>query len=150
MDYAYIWLIAGILLLIVEIFTADFLFASIGISCLIASIPAFIGASAGFQIATFAVAGIIIFALVRPFVKKVIQGKNHAGELGLNTLVNKRGIVTEKIINSKNQGRVKIDGDLWRAYSENDEDIEEGASVIVKRAESITVFVEKESKNHSV
>jgi len=144
MEYAYIWLIAGIVLLIVEVFTADFLFASIGISCLIASIPAFIGFSLGVQIATFAIAGIIIFALVRPFAQKVIQGKNHASELGLNTLENKRGTVTEEINNAENKGRVKIDGDLWRAYSETGENIEQGASVIVKRIESITVFVERE------
>jgi membrane protein implicated in regulation of membrane protease activity len=149
MLYAYIWLIAGILLLIVEVFTADFLFASIGISCLVASIPAFLGASGVAQVVTFVITAVIVFSVVRPFAKKVIQGKNHASELGLNTLVNKRGIVTEKIINSKNKGRVKIDGDLWRAYSESGEDIEEGTSVRVKRFESITVFVERENQKVS-
>ncbi len=144
MDYEYIWLIAGILLLIAEVFTADFLFASIGISCLIASIPAFLGASFQFQIATFAIVGVIVFALVRPFAKRIIQGKNHARELGLNTLEGKRGTVVEKINNNENKGRVKIDGDIWRAYSTNDEEIEEGASVIVKKSESITVYVERE------
>ncbi len=145
MDYAYIWLIAGILFLIIEVFTADFLFASIGISCLIAGIPAFIGFSPAVQITTFAIAAVIVFAMVRPFAKKLIQGKNHARELGLNTLVDKKGVVTEEIINSQNKGRVKINGDLWRAYSESGENIEKGVSVRVIRAESITVYVEREN-----
>ena len=143
MLFAYIWLIIGILMLIVEIFTADFLFASIGISCLIASIPAFMGAGLVTQTIVFAISAIIFFATIRPIVKKIIQGKNRAKELGLNTLVNKKGVVSEEIVNSENRGRVKINGDLWRAYSETNENIEEGASIVVKRAESTIVYVEK-------
>jgi len=144
MDLAYIWLIVGILLLIIEIFTADFLFATIGISCLIASIPAFMGFNIIAQAVTFAIVATVIFITVRPFAIKVIQGKNHAKELGLNTLVNKKGIVEEEIVNSEDKGRVKIDGDLWKAYSENDENIEKGAHVVVKRSESIIVYVERQ------
>ncbi|HSA05610.1 MAG TPA: NfeD family protein [Candidatus Gastranaerophilales bacterium] len=146
MSYAYIWLIAGITLLILEIFTADFLLASIGISCLIASIPAFLGTSIAAQITTFSITAIIVFATIRPFIQKIIQGKNHAKELGLNTLINKRGIVTEEINNSQNKGHIKIDGDIWRACSETGENIEEGVFVKVKRSESITVYVERESE----
>ena len=130
-------------MLIVEIFTADFLFASIGISCLIASIPAFMGAGIVAQTIVFAVSAVIFFVSIRPFVKKIIQGKNRAKELGLNTLVNKKGVVAEEIVNSENRGRVKIDGDLWRAYSETNENIEQDAFIIVKRAESTIVYVEK-------
>lgn len=144
MLYTYVWLIVGVLLLIIEVFTADFLFASIGLACLTASIPAYMGLSLTVQTITFAISSVMIFAFVRPFAKKVIQGKNHAKELGLNTLVNKRGIVTEAIINTEDKGHVKIDGDIWKAYSETGENIEEGVFVKVKRAESITVYVERE------
>lgn len=139
----YIWMSVGLLCLIIEIFTADFLFATIGISCFIAGLPAYLGADIVVQVVVFAISSVIMFVSVRPFAKKLIQGKNHAKELGLNTLVNKKGIVAEEIVNSEDRGQVKIDGDLWKAYSENGENIEKGAQVIVKRSESITVFVER-------
>jgi len=141
--YAYIWMSVGILMLIVEIFTADFLFATMGISCLIASIPAFMGAGIVAQVVVFSISAVIMFVSVRPFAKKLIQGKNHAKELGLNTLVGKTGVVAEEIVNSEDRGQVKINGDLWRAYSESGENIEQGAHVVVKRSESITLFVER-------
>ncbi len=141
--YAYIWMSVGILMLIIEIFTADFLFATLGISCLIASIPAFMGANIVAQVVVFTIAAVVMFVSVRPFAKKLIQGKNHARELGLNTLVGKNGTVTEEIVNSEDRGQVKIDGDLWKAYSETGENIEKGVHVVVKRSESITVFVER-------
>ncbi len=140
---AYIWLSVGILLLIVEIFTADFLFATMGISCLIASIPAFLGANLVVQVVVFAISATAIFATVRPFAKKLIQGKNHAKELGLNTLAGKNGVVTEEIVNEENGGYVKIDGDVWKAFSESGENIEKNAHIVVKRAESITLYVER-------
>lgn len=133
----------GIFLLVIEIFTVDFLFATMGIACLIASIPAFMGASITVQVVIFTISAAVIFASVRPFAKKLIQGKNHAKELGLNTLVNKKGTVIEDIVNSEDRGQVKIDGDIWQARSENGENIEKGAHVMVKRFESITIFVER-------
>ena len=98
---AYIWMSVGIFLLIIEIFTADFTFATLGIACLIASIPAFMGSGFVVQAVLFTISATVIFATIRPFVKKVIQGKNRAKELGLNTLVDKKGIVTEDIVNSE-------------------------------------------------
>lgn len=140
---AYIWMGVGILMLIIEIFTADFLFATIGIACLIASIPAYMGAGFVVQSVVFAISATVIFVSIRPMVKKFLQGKNHAKELGLNTLINKKGIVTEEIVNSQDRGRVKINGDIWRAYSENGENIEQGTNIVVKRVESIIVYVER-------
>lgn len=140
---AQIWTVVGVLLLIIEIFTADFMFASLGIACLIGGISAFMGAGFVVQVVVFAVSGVVIFITVRPFVKKVLQGENHARELGLNTLTGKKGVVTEEIVNSESRGRVKINGDLWRAFSENGENIEEGAHIVVKRSESITLYVER-------
>ena len=140
---AYMWLGVGIFCLIIEIFTADFLFATIGIACLIASVPAFMGAGFTVQAVIFAISGTVIFATVRPVVKKLIQGKNHAKERGLNTLVDKKGVVIEDIVNAEDRGQVKIDGDIWRACSETGEIIEKGAHVVVKRSESIILFVER-------
>ncbi len=143
MDFGYIFIILGVLFFIAELFTADFLFASIGLACLITSVFAFLGFSLYVQLVIFSLSIIIIFATIRPFVKKFLEGKNKAKELGLNTLIGKKGKVSEKIDNTQDIGRVKIDADNWKAISETNEIIEEGESVIVTKMESITIFVKK-------
>jgi len=143
MEMAFIWIILGVFLLILEIFMADFTLASIGLACLITSVFALIGLNIYFQLAIMTIALILIFSSIRPFLIKLIQGKESKEAKTLNTLINKKGVVSETINNSLNTGYVKINGDTWKAVSITGEEILEGEKVIVKKMESITVFVEK-------
>lgn len=76
----YMWIYVGAFLLFVELFTADFLFASLGISCLIASIVAFLGGGIVVQAVVFGISAIVIFLLTRSYNKDMLNSSRHSEE----------------------------------------------------------------------
>ena len=56
-------------------------------------------------------------------------------------LVGRTGVVSVRIDNALNQGRVAIDGDDWKAIAEANEVIDVGTKVQIMRLESIIVIV---------
>lgn len=62
-------------------------------------------------------------------------------------MAGRMGIVTETIDIKKNTGRVQLDGDDWKAKSENGEIILEGTSVEIIKTESILLIVKSSHKN---
>jgi membrane protein implicated in regulation of membrane protease activity len=55
--------------------------------------------------------------------------------------VGKTGRVSERIDRAANTGRVIVEGDDWRAVSENDVPIESGARVEIIRVDSTILLV---------
>lgn len=70
------------------------------------------------------------------------EGKNYP-KSGVDALIGKTAIVEEDIIPEKNCGRVTIDGDSWKAVSENGEQVKKGERVSVIRIDSIILTVRK-------
>ena len=62
-----LWVIVGIVLLILEIFTPGFVVACLGIAFLIVAVPAFFGWDIKWQIVVFCIANLGIFFCIRPF-----------------------------------------------------------------------------------
>lgn len=52
------------------------------------------------------------------------------------------GLVTEDIDNLRETGEIKINGQLWGAKALNNEVIQQGSKVIIKKIEGVKVFVE--------
>ena len=60
---------------------------------------------------------------------------------GVNAFIGNNYKVTENIDNSENSGRVQIGSESWRARTENDESIELGEMIKVKKVEGSTLIV---------
>lgn len=135
------WVIAGIFFLILEIFTPSFISACIGIGAIFGGLAAGIGLDFKWQIGFFAASTLASFFTVRPFMLKYAYKTSEKVETKVDSMVGKSGVVTEKIDHSAQTGRVKIDGDDWKAEAENDEIIEDGTRVEITKIESIIVTV---------
>ncbi|ACC97919.1 Membrane protein implicated in regulation of membrane protease activity [Elusimicrobium minutum Pei191] len=140
MSIHYIWLIAGLLFIIGEMFTLDFSLACIGTALLVTALPAYFGASFLIQAVFFAVIAIILFLTVRPIALKYLH-KNQSVKTNVDALIGKQAHVTEEINAEKKTGRVKIDGDVWQAVS--DSVIALDADVTVEKIEGIILTVKK-------
>jgi len=133
----HIWIITGIILFIIEIFTPSFVAGSVGIGAIFGGIIAAIGLDINWQLITFAVFTAISFFAIRPIVIKLTK-KNHI-VTNAQALIGRTGKVIQPI--GENPGYVKIDGDNWRSFSIDNQEIPEGTLVEVIKLEGITIFV---------
>lgn len=142
------WIIAALICFIIEIFTAGFAIICFSIGALCGALAVWLGLGIVWQIVFFAVGTFISFVFIRPFVLKFIQKKSPE-ELKTNAdaLVGKVAVVVEEIDNGASKGRVAIDGDTWKAVSENGETISADKKVKVVRRESLVLYVEALAKD---
>ncbi len=133
----HIWIIAGIALFIIEIFTPSFVAGSIGIGAIFGGIIAAIGLGIDWQLISFSVFTAISFLTIRPIVIRLSQ-KNHI-VTNAEALIGRIGKVIQDI--GENPGYVKIDGDSWRSISTDNNIIPSGTLVEVTKIEGNTLSV---------
>lgn len=117
----YIWLILAVLFVIVEIFTAGFFYACFAVGAICAMITGFItkaamgdsGYGLVWQIVVFCVVSVVLIPLSRTFARRVSD--NTVPQAGADALIGMQGNVLETIKPSDDVGKVKVDGQVWRA-----------------------------------
>ena len=139
MEIYVVWLITALVLLIVELFTASFGVVCFSFGAAAAGVAAYCGLSTMWQLLIFSVVSFIAFVFVRPFVVKFLLKKKDEVLTNADAIVGRIAVVTEEINPDKNTGRVKIDGDDWKA--EASDIIPVGEKVEVVSRESIILNV---------
>ncbi len=133
------WLIAGVILFIIELFTPGFVAAVFGGACLVTAIPAALGAPIWGMVVVFIMATLGLTLGVRPlFVRKNVADFARTNAAALVGCV---ATVQERIDNQASTGRVLVEGDDWRAVSDGNDPISAGERVVVKRVESNRLHV---------
>ena len=142
MELYQIWLIAAIVLVILEICTAGFGVICFAIGAAVSALAAVLGMeNVTWQIVIFAVVSVLAFIFLRPVVLRFLEKKSKDVKTNADALVGRMGVVSERIDSVQHTGRVAIDGDDWKAVSENGSVIEKGKSVKIVKLESIIVTV---------
>ena len=137
------WLIAAIILVIVEICTAGFGSICFAIGAGFAALTAGLGASFTWQIVIFAALSLVTFIFLRPVVIRFLEKKSKDVKTNADALIGRKGVVSERIDAQQHTGRVAVDGDDWKAVSEDGLVIEKGEEVVITHRESIIVTVRK-------
>ncbi|MBU3758533.1 MAG: NfeD family protein [Candidatus Omnitrophica bacterium] len=137
------WVIAGIVLLTAEIFTAGFLAACLGLACLIVGASAFLGLDFHWQIVFFCLANLGIFLFIRPFFLKCLAPDKPELRTNADALIGKIGLVTQAVDPKNLTGRVNVGGEDWRAVSSKDEAINVGEKIAVKKVDGTKLIVER-------
>jgi membrane protein implicated in regulation of membrane protease activity len=138
-----IWLIAAILLLIFEICSATFGAICFAIGAGFSALAAGLGANLTWQIIIFAVVSLLTFIFLRPVVMRFLDRKSKDVKTNADAIIGRKGVVSERIDAEQHTGRVAIDGDDWKAVSEDGSVIEKGATVEIVKLESIIVTVKQ-------
>lgn len=140
-----IWLIAAVLLLIIEVLSTMVWTLCLAIGCLAAMVASLLGADVAWQLVTMAVAAIQSFIFIAPRFRRWLH-KSHADgnredRTGMDALLGRKATVTHEIRRGE-LGRVRIDGDSWQARAPGaDRDIERGEQVSVTGYDSIILTV---------
>lgn len=146
MEYYQIWLIAAIVLVIIELLTAGFGVICFAVGALFSALAAFLGMdSLMWQLLIFAVASVLCFIFLRPVVLRFLDKKSKDVKTNADALIGKTAMVSETIDPSANQGRVAVDGDDWKAISADSSVINKGEKVEIVSRDSIILTVKKNS-----
>ena len=143
MEVYYIWLIVAILLVIFEICSATFGAICFAIGAGFSALAAGLGANITWQIVIFAVVSMLTFIFLRPIVIRFLDKKSKDVKTNADALVGRKAIVSERIDAAQHTGRVAIDGDDWKAVSEDGSVIEKGTEVEIVKLDSIILTVKQ-------
>jgi membrane protein implicated in regulation of membrane protease activity len=144
-----LWVIAGILLFIAEIFTLAFFLASLGTGCLATGLATLLF-DLGFkgQLVTLCVATMVSAFAVRPLLLRYCYRPSRSVRTNVDALPGQTGRVLERIDPAFAKGRVIIGGEDWRATSADNTVIEEGSSTLVVAVDGNKVVVKRVEKEH--
>ena len=134
-----VWAVIAVVCLILELSSGDFFIICFSIGAVFAIVSAVLGLSVYWQILIFAIFSLLSVVFVRPVALRWLHKNEPNKPTNADALIGRTGRVTEAI-NVNEPGYVQIDGDLWKAVS--DDTIEEGETVRVIDRESTIITVE--------
>ncbi len=142
MNMPVFWLIAMVVLLIVEAAVPGLVSIWFALGSLGALIAALLGAPLWLQIVWFILLSILSLILTRPLVKKYVNSR--VKPTNADMMIGKDCVVTEEIDNLKGSGAVSVSGKVWTARMENEnEQAQAGEVVKVLRIEGVKLIVSK-------
>lgn len=138
-----IWYACAILLFILEMITPGFVLANVALAALAAAIVADIGGSLTWQLITFVVVGLVSFVTVRPFLRRPRASTLEQQPSEVDALLGRVVIVIDMITSDGTQGKVLVDGQVWRALSLRATEIHPNTRVRICGYESSILVVEE-------
>ena len=134
------WTLVGFICLILELTSGDFFIMCFSIGAFVAAIASTFVPSFTAQIIIFAVASLLCLIFVRPLALKYFHRKGEDRPSNVDAMIGRKGVVTDAIP-AGGYGRVKIDGDSWKACSEDEQPIARDAHVEVVSMASTIITV---------
>ena len=141
------WAVIAVLCLILELTAGDFFIICFSIGGLFAAVVAALGGGFYLQLVIFAVFTLISLFWVRPFAKRYLRKGEDSRVSNADALMDRQGRVVETV-KADGFGRVQIDGDIWKAVTNESADIPEGTNVRVVGRESTIITVESLKNEH--
>ncbi len=137
-----LWLVLCGVFLIAEIFTVSFLLFWPGIGSFLAFITSLITDNIAIQIGVFVISTTLMILFTKPLVNRLFKNTNTT-KMNSNSLIGKTAIVVKDINTLESKGQVKVNGELWSAFTSDASIIEKGSTVIVEALEGVKLKVRK-------
>lgn len=134
------WTLVCVLALILEVSSGTFYLLCFAIGAAVSIVLSFFGVAFWLQVLVFALSSSLCVFAVRPVVVRCLHGSRRVRASNADALLGRQGTVTDPITAQK-PGYVKIDGDEWRAVSQDGMPVERGKLVRVVSRDSIVVTV---------
>lgn len=134
------WTLVGFICLILELTSGDFFIMCFSLGAFVAAIASTFVPSFMVQIIIFAIASLMCLFFVRPLALKYFHRKGDDRPSNVDAMIGRKGVVTDAIP-ADGHGRVKIDGDSWKARGENDQPIAKDSHVEVVSMASTIITV---------
>ena len=136
-----VWAVVAVICLILEMTAGDFFIICFSIGAVFAAITALVGGNIYWQLLLFAIFTLISLFWVRPFAQRYLHKGEDNRVSNADALMGRQGRVVEAV-KADGFGRVQIDGDIWKAVTNEPQDIVAGKNVRVVGRESTIITVE--------
>ena len=133
------WIVAAVAFGILEAATVQLVSVWFCISSVVSAFAAYITHNTTVSVVVFVVVSAILVAATRPLVKSRIIVKPQP--TNTDRIIGKKAVVITAIDSSKNEGQVKVDGQIWSAKC--DDAVSEGETVEIEKIEGVKVVVKK-------
>lgn len=147
MDYTpYLWFIAGVIFIVVELMTPGFVFLWFGLGAIAAGLLALLGVGVGFQIVAFLVASTALTIASRTIFERFFmrQAPGQGLRTGIDSLPGQIGTVVQASQGALQEAAVKVYGSTWTAYpASGEEPLREGEQVEVDRVDGAVLYVRR-------
>ena len=135
------WAVVAVVCLILELTAGDFFIICFSIGAVFAAITAAVGGGIYLQLLMFAIFTLISLFWVRPFAQRYLHRGEDNRVSNADALMGRQGRVVE-VVKADGFGRVQIDGDIWKAVTNETADIPADSNVRVIGRESTIITVE--------
>ena len=142
-----VWAVVAVICLILEMTAGDFFIICFSIGAVFAAITALVGGNIYWQLLLFAIFTLISLFWVRPFAQRYLHKGEDNRVSNADALMGRQGRVVEAV-KADGFGRVQIDGDIWKAVTNEPHDIVAGKNVRVVGRESTIITVETVNVEH--
>ena len=136
-----LWAAIAVICLILELSSGDFFIICFSIGAVFGLLTALLGLNIYGQILVFALFSLLSIFLVRPVALRYLHRGDDNRVSNADALMGRVGSVVETV-KANGFGRVKIDGDIWKAVTNEASDIPAGTRVRVIGRESTIITVE--------
>ena len=143
MNY-YWYLIIACFCFVGEMFTMEFSLACLGIGLLLSALLSFLGYGIWWQLGAFTVSSLIAWLAIRPVALRYFYRNTKHIKTPAQNVIGKQALVETDIQPTKGTGRVKVEGESWKATAS--EPLEKGTLCVVEKLDGVTLFVKKSNK----
>ena len=142
MNMTMVWLLALVLLLIIEFLTLSLTTIWFAGGALIALIATECGAPVVVQVIVFLAVSFLVLFLLRPSAVRYYNSKRE--KTNVNALIGKEAKITETVNNRENTGVAIINGQEWTARAKYDNDIlEVGTWAFIEEITGVKLILSK-------
>ena len=142
MQMPVIWLIAVVVLLIIEAVVPGLISIWFALGALAALVAALLHAPLWLQVVWFLLVSIASLILTRPLAAKYVNSR--VQPTNADVLIGRECVVTEEIDDLRGTGAVTVDGKVWTARTGQDEvRLAKGEKARILRIEGVKLIVEK-------
>lgn len=136
-----ILLIAGAVLVIIEMLTPTMFFLNFALASFLTAAFAFYYADWNILIPVWIGFSALFLVFLRPLLNKKNDKKSY--DTGIGQYIGRRAKVSETV--TKDGGTISIFDERWNARSENGKDIPVGSAVVITKNEGLIMYVRKEN-----
>lgn len=134
-----LWLIAAVVLGLIEVTTLTFVAGFFAGGALAAAVADALGANLPVEVAVFVIVSVALLGVVRPVVRRHLH-QEVGSRTGVAALIGRSAVVTERV--DAHHGLVKLAGEIWTARPYDPSlSIEPGSSVDVMEIQGATALV---------
>lgn len=136
------WFLIAAIFLAAEFGHRAFYALFVGLGAIVAAVLAVAGVGVLVQIPAFVVAAVLGLFFLRPSLVKAMSAGQYRLTSGIAGHVGQEAIVAEDTGDGAHPGRIRLDGELWKAVSQDGKSIPAGTVVMILELQNTTFVVQ--------